>query len=172
MAATTRSRSRSSARAFGIVFQDPSLDDELTAEENMELHAVLYRVPRAKAKAHRGALKLRRSLGAPRGFRQAFLGRHEAPARNRARPAAPAAHSFLDEPTLGLDPQTRNHIWEFIRPQREEGMTVFFTTHYMDEADRVADQIAVIDHGKIVAGAPRRADKRTGGRPWKTRSSR
>jgi ABC-2 type transport system ATP-binding protein len=59
---------------------------------------------------------------------------------------------FLDEPTLGLDPQTRNHIWNFIRAiNKNEGMTVFFTTHYMDEAERIADRIAIIDHGKIIA---------------------
>jgi ABC-2 type transport system ATP-binding protein len=63
---------------------------------------------------------------------------------------------FLDEPTIGLDPQTRNHIWSFIQQlSREQKVTVFFTTHYMEEADRVADQVAVIDHGKIVAqGSP------------------
>jgi len=63
---------------------------------------------------------------------------------------------FLDEPTIGLDPQTRNHIWSYIQQlSKEEGVTVFFTTHYMDEADRVANDVAVIDHGKIVAqGAP------------------
>ena len=63
---------------------------------------------------------------------------------------------FLDEPTLGLDPQTRNHIWNFIQNlSKEEKVTVFFTTHYMEEADRVADQVAIIDHGKIVAqGTP------------------
>ena len=62
---------------------------------------------------------------------------------------------FLDEPTIGLDPQTRNHIWNHIQQlSKEEGVTVFFTTHYMDEADRVADEVAVIDHGKIVAQGP------------------
>jgi ABC-2 type transport system ATP-binding protein len=61
---------------------------------------------------------------------------------------------FLDEPTIGLDPQTRNHIWSYIQQlSKEEGVTVFFTTHYMDEADRVANDVAVIDHGKIVAQA-------------------
>jgi ABC-2 type transport system ATP-binding protein len=59
---------------------------------------------------------------------------------------------FLDEPTLGLDPQTRNHLWQYLEKlNKEEGITVFFTTHYMDEADRVAERIAIIDHGKIIA---------------------
>jgi ABC-2 type transport system ATP-binding protein len=59
---------------------------------------------------------------------------------------------FLDEPTSGLDPQTRNHIWSFVRSlSREENVTVLFTTHYMDEAERVADEIAIVDHGRIVA---------------------
>jgi len=73
---------------------------------------------------------------------------------------------FLDEPTAGLDPQTRNQIWEFIRGLcRDEQVTVFFTTHYMEEAERVADQIAVIDHGRIVAeGTPAALRQETGGR--------
>jgi len=70
---------------------------------------------------------------------------------------------FLDEPTIGLDPQTRNHIWGYIQSLcKDEGVTVFFTTHYMDEADRVANDVAVIDHGKIVAqGTPAELKERT-----------
>lgn len=70
---------------------------------------------------------------------------------------------FLDEPTLGLDPQTRNHIWSYIQNlNKKEGITVFFTTHYMDEAERVANEIAVIDHGKIIAsGSPEALKKQT-----------
>lgn len=70
---------------------------------------------------------------------------------------------FLDEPTLGLDPQTRNHIWEYVKNlNREEKVTVFFTTHYMEEADRIADRIAIIDHGKIlVQGTPAELKERT-----------
>src|SRR5215469_10872333 len=104
-------------RAFGIVFQDPSLDGELTAAENMELHGVLYRVPRAGApRARRGAAALRWPVGAARRLRQALLGRHEAPARNHPRAAAPAAHSVSrradcrarpadPQPDLGVHPR-------------------------------------------------------------------
>ena len=86
--------------------------------------------------------------------------------RNRLRAAAPAGILFLDEPTAGLDPQTRNQIWEFIRGlSRDEQVTVFFTTHYMEEAERVADRIAVIDHGRIVAeGTAAALRQQTGGR--------
>jgi ABC-2 type transport system ATP-binding protein len=80
---------------------------------------------------------------------------------------------FLDEPTAGLDPQTRNQIWEFIRAlSRDEHVTVFFTTHYMEEAERVADEVAVIDHGRIVAEAPPRCGNSPAGALWRMRSSR
>ena len=71
---------------------------------------------------------------------------------------------FLDEPTLGLDPQTRNHVWEYIKNlNKKENITVFFTTHYMEEADRMADYVNVIDHGKIIAkGSPEELKQKTG----------
>jgi ABC-2 type transport system ATP-binding protein len=70
---------------------------------------------------------------------------------------------FLDEPTLGLDPQTRNQLWTHVKHLNQtEGVTIFLTTHYMDEADRVAQRIAVIDHGKIVAqGSPQELKQQT-----------
>src|SRR6202012_3977670 len=73
---------------------------------------------------------------------------------------------FLDEPTIGLDPQTRNHIWTFIRSlSTEQNVTVFFTTHYMEEAERVADAVAIIDHGKIIAqDSPEALKEQTQGR--------
>jgi ABC-2 type transport system ATP-binding protein len=144
-------------RAFGIVFQDPSLDDMLTAFENMELHAVLYRVDR---RARRERIeKLLRFIGLW-DRRADFVKRFSGGMKRRLEIARALLHQpkimFLDEPTLGLDPQTRNHIWSYIEHlSREGGVTVFFTTHYMEEADRVADEIAVIDHGTIVAqGSP------------------
>ena len=140
-------------RAFGIVFQDPSLDDELTAYENMELHGVLYGVPR-KA--------LRERMEALLGFvglwerRSDYVKQFSGGMKRRLEIARAFLHQprllFLDEPTLGLDPQTRSHIWEFVRGlSREHQVTVFFTTHAMEEAERVADEITVIDHGRIVA---------------------
>jgi ABC-2 type transport system ATP-binding protein len=154
-------------RAFGIVFQDPSLDGELTAAENMELHGVLYRVPRAERRARVEAL-LR--LVALWERRDDYVKRFSGGMRRRLEIARALQHRprilFLDEPTAGLDPQTRNQIWEFIRGlSRDEQVTVFFTTHYMEEAERVADQIAVIDHGRIVAeGTAAALRQQTGGR--------
>jgi len=140
-------------RSFGIVFQDASLDQELTAYENLELHAVLYGVPRReRAALIEQFLKFVELWDRRDGRVKTFSGGM----KRRLEIARGLLHTpkvlFLDEPTLGLDPQTRNHIWSYVqRVVREQGMTVLFTTHYMDEADRVADQIAVVDHGKIVA---------------------
>jgi ABC-2 type transport system ATP-binding protein len=144
-------------RTFGIVFQDPSLDETLTAFENMELHAVLYGVDR-KDRAPRIERLLRFVELWER--RSDFVKRFSGGMKRRLEIARALLHEpgimFLDEPTLGLDPQTRNRIWSYIEGlSRERDVTIFFTTHYMEEADRVADQIAVIDHGKIVAqGSP------------------
>jgi ABC-2 type transport system ATP-binding protein len=140
-------------RAFGIVFQDPSLDDELTAYENMELHGVLYGVPRAERKARIAALLNFVELWERRDD---YVKRFSGGMKRRLEIARALLHQpqilFLDEPTSGLDPQTRNHIWSFVRSlSREENVTVLFTTHYMDEAERVADEIAIVDHGRIVA---------------------
>jgi len=153
-------------RAFGIVFQDPSLDGELTAAENMELHGVLYRIPRAERRARVEALL--RFVGL-RERRDDYVKRFSGGMKRRLEVARALQHRprilFLDEPTAGLDPQTRNQIWEFIRGLcRNEHVTVFFTTHYM-EAERVADQVAVIDHGRIVAqGTAEALRQETGGR--------
>jgi ABC-2 type transport system ATP-binding protein len=154
-------------RAFGIVFQDPSLDDELTAAENMELHGVLYRVPRAQRRER--AEVLLRFVGLWER-RDDYVKRFSGGMKRRLEIARALQHRprilFLDEPTAGLDPQTRNQIWEFIRELcRTERVTVFFTTHYMEEAERVADLIAVIDHGRIVAqGTAAALREETGGR--------
>jgi ABC-2 type transport system ATP-binding protein len=144
-------------RTFGIVFQDPSLDEALTAFENMELHAVLYRVdPRER----RGRIEKLLRFVELWNRRADFVKRFSGGMKRRLEIARALLHEpkiiFLDEPTLGLDPQTRNHIWSYIENlSKERDVTVFFTTHYMEEADRVADEIAVIDHGKIVAqGSP------------------
>jgi ABC-2 type transport system ATP-binding protein len=144
-------------RSFGIVFQDPSLDNELTATENMELHGVLYGVPRTERRNRIDSLLRFVELWDRRGDYVKF---YSGGMRRRLEVARALLHKpkilFLDEPTLGLDPQTRNHIWTFIQNlSKDEKVTVFFTTHHMEEAERVADQVAVIDHGKIVAqGSP------------------
>ncbi len=142
---------------FGIVFQDPSLDNELTAYENMELHGVLYSVPR-KVRTERieSLLKLFELWEKRDDYVKEFSGGM----RRRLEIARGFLHTpkilFLDEPTLGLDPQSRNQLWSHVKQQNEaEAVTVFLTTHYMDEAERVAHRIAIIDHGKIVAqGTP------------------
>jgi ABC-2 type transport system ATP-binding protein len=147
-------RQRDAARrSFGIVFQDPSLDEELTAKENMELHAVLYNVP----KAHR-AKRIEEMLQLVELWdrRDSYVKTYSGGMRRRLEIARGLLHQprilFLDEPTLGLDTQTRNLLWEYVKKlSREQGMTIFFTTHYLDEAEAVAERIAIIDHGKIVA---------------------
>src|SRR3989338_4225141 len=140
-------------RTFGIVFQDPSLDDELTAWENLELHGVLYAVPKNLRRQRMEELLTVVDLkDRANDFVRTFSGGM----KRRLEIARGLLHHpkilFLDEPTLGLDPQTRNKIWQYVKSlNKKEGMTVFFTTHYMDEAEKVADKIAIIDNGRIVA---------------------
>ena len=149
----------------GIVFQDPSLDGDMTAYENMELHAVFYHVPR-KIRAGRIEQLLRQFELWERRNDQVKL--FSGGMKRRLEIARGFLHSprilFLDEPTLGLDPQTRNQLWTHVKKlNQDEGVTVFLTTHYMDEADRVAKRIAIIDHGKIVAmGSPMELKEQTG----------
>jgi ABC-2 type transport system ATP-binding protein len=139
-------------KSFGIVFQDPSLDDELTAYENLEFHGVLYGVPKIlRRKRIEELLKYVDLWERRSSIVKTFSGGM----KRRLEIARGLLHHpkifFLDEPTLGLDPQTRNHIWNYIKKlNKEEGITVFFTTHYMDEAARVADRVSVIDHGDII----------------------
>jgi ABC-2 type transport system ATP-binding protein len=140
-------------KRFGIVFQDPSLDGELTAYENMDIHGVLYHVPR-KVRAERIELLLK--LFELWERRTSLVKTFSGGMRRRLEIARGLLHTpkilFLDEPTLGLDPQSRNQLWTHVKQLNEtEGVTVFLTTHYMDEADRVAHRIAIIDHGKIAA---------------------
>jgi len=152
-------------RSFGIVFQDPSLDEELTALENMELHGVLYGVPKKiRKKRIEELLNIVELWDRRNEPTKHFSGGM----KRRLEIARGLLHHpkilFLDEPTLGLDPQTRNHIWSYIKDlNKKEGVTVFFTTHYMDEAEKVADEVDIIDHGKIVAaGTPEELKKKTG----------
>ncbi len=139
-------------RSIGMVFQDPSLDDRLTAEENLHFHALIYNVPpnlrRQRAEQVLGIVGL-----ADR--RRALVRTFSGGMKRRLEIARGLLHHpkvlFLDEPTAGLDPQTRNAIWEHVRRLRDEvGITVFMTTHYMEEAEN-CDRIAIIDHGKLQA---------------------
>jgi ABC-2 type transport system ATP-binding protein len=150
---------------FGIVFQDPSLDGEMTARENMDMHGVFYHVP-GKVRGERIERLLKQfELWERRNDQvKTFSGGM----KRRLEIARALLHTprilFLDEPTLGLDPQTRNQLWTHVKElNKTDGVTVFLTTHYMDEAERVAGRIAIIDHGKIAAqGSPEQLKQQTG----------
>jgi ABC-2 type transport system ATP-binding protein len=152
-------------QSFGIVFQDPSLDGDMTGLENLELHAVLYHVPRRQAKERIESLLKLFELWDRRDVQ---VKKYSGGMKRRLEIARGFLHTpkilFLDEPTLGLDPQSRNQLWAQVKQLNEsEQVTVFLTTHYMDEADRVAHRIAVIDHGKGVAlGTSAEIKERTG----------
>jgi ABC-2 type transport system ATP-binding protein len=139
-------------RNIGLVFQDPTLDGYLTAEQNLRLHAELYGIDRALAPA-----RMRQVLEMVGLWerRKAAVGTFSGGMRRRLEIARGLMHSprvlFLDEPTIGLDPQTRSSIWSYIRLLRHsEETTIFLTTHYMEEAE-VCDRIAIMDQGEIVA---------------------
>jgi ABC-2 type transport system ATP-binding protein len=139
--------------SFGIIFQDPSLDDDLTAWENLEFHGVLYGLPK---KIRRDRIAELLKVVELEKRRNDLVKEFSGGMKRRLEIARGLLHHpkiiFLDEPTLGLDPQTRNHLWSYIRDMNQkEGITVFFSTHYMEEADRMADRIAIIDNGKIIA---------------------
>jgi ABC-2 type transport system ATP-binding protein len=152
-------------RSFGIVFQDPSLDGDMTAKENLELHAVLYHVPKREARVRIESLLKLFELWERRDVQ---VKKFSGGMKRRLEIARGFLHTpkilFLDEPTLGLDPQSRNQLWAQVKQLNEsEQVTVFLTTHYMDEAERVAHRVAVIDHGKIVAiGTSAEIKERTG----------
>lgn len=160
------SREQASARkSFGIVFQDPALEEELTAYENMQIHAVLYGVPKDEQADRIGELLKLVDLWERR---KSYVKTYSGGMRRRLEIARGLLHHpkilFLDEPTLGLDTQTRNLLWNYVEKLNiNEGMTIFFTTHYLDEAQTAADRIAIIDSGKIIAtGTTKQLAKQTG----------
>jgi ABC-2 type transport system ATP-binding protein len=151
-------------KSFGIVFQDPSLDDELTAYENMEFHAIFYGVKKDLRKSRiESLLKLVELWDRKNEQVKHFSGGM----KRRLEIARGLIHHpkilFLDEPTIGLDPQTRNFLWKYIKEMnKKEKMTVFLTTHYMEEAEKISDRIAIIDHGKIISiGTPAEIKNKT-----------
>jgi ABC-2 type transport system ATP-binding protein len=151
-------------KSFGIVFQDPSLDDDMTAYENMQLHGVLYHVLKREIDTRiKELLNFVELWDRKDNMVKTFSGGM----KRRLEIARGLLHHpkilFLDEPTLGLDPQTRNHMWQYVEDlNKKEGMTVFFTTHYMEEAEKIAKRIAIIDHGRIIAtGSPSELKKQT-----------
>jgi len=140
-------------KSIGIVFQDQSLDEELTAYENMDFHGRLYRIPGEVRRQRIGELLTLVGLD---DRKDDLVKTYSGGMRRRLEIARGLLHEpklrFLDEPTLGLDPQTRNHLWEYIaRLNDEKGITIILTTHYMEEADRLCDRVAIIDRGTIIA---------------------
>ncbi len=153
-------------RRIGLVFQESTADSDLTGRENLELAAALFEVPRREARGRIDALLARMQIGdAADRLTKTYSGGM----RRRLELAVGIIHSpsvlFLDEPTLGLDPQGRAGFWKYVQELRQEhGMTVFVTTHYLDEADTICDRISIIDHGRIVAtGTPSDLKDRLGG---------
>jgi len=153
-------------KSIGIVFQEPSSDDILTGSENLRLHAMMYGLP--------GSLSRRRidellTLVDLTDRRNDLVKKYSGGMRRRLELARGLLHRpkvlFLDEPTLGLDPQSREHIWHYIeRMVKEEHVTIILTTHYMEEADMLCDRVGIIDFGKIVVlDSPSRLKKVIGG---------
>lgn len=137
---------------IGIVFQDSTLDARMTVEENLKYHCAFYQVPKNEVR-ERVAFAL--DLVELTDWRRAAVGSLSGGMKRRAEIARGLVHDpkvlFLDEPTTGLDPQTRANVWEYIqRLQKQKNMTIFLTTHYMDEAE-VCSKVVIMDHGKIVA---------------------
>ena len=139
-------------QSIGLVFQDPSLDEQLSGLQNMRFHALVYNIP-ASVREQRIEHMLR--MVELWDKRNSEVRTYSGGMKRRLEIARGLLHYpkvlFLDEPTLGLDPQTRNRIWEYIlEMRRREKTTIFLTTHYMDEAENT-DRIAIIDHGRLVA---------------------
>jgi ABC-2 type transport system ATP-binding protein len=139
-------------RSIGLVFQDPTLDEYLTAEQNLRFHAYAYNIPKEIREKRIGEVLELVELA---DRRQSRVRTFSGGMKRRLEIARGLLHSprvlFLDEPTLGLDPQTRRHIWDHILDARKQNnLTIFLTTHYMDEAEN-SDRISIIDHGNIIA---------------------
>jgi ABC-2 type transport system ATP-binding protein len=140
-------------KSIGMVFQEPALDNYLTGRENLEFHGMMYGLSRREAKKRvKEALKIVELDE----FADKLVQTYSGGMKRRLEIARALVHQpkilFLDEPTLGLDAQTRRKIWEYIKKlNKERGVTIILTTHYMEEADFLTDRVAIIDYGKIVA---------------------
>ncbi len=140
-------------RSIGIVFQEPALDIKLTGEENLEFHAMLYGIKKAERRIR---IKEVIELVELTEKKNVLVENYSGGMKRRLEIARGLIHKpevlFLDEPTLGLDAQTRRHIWDYIKKlNKEGGVTIILTTHYMEEADFLCDRIAIMDRGKFVA---------------------
>ena len=139
-------------KSIGVVFQDSTLDKQMTVEENLKMHCIFYKVPKSEVEER---IKFVLDLVDLAPYRKKSVSALSGGMKRRVEIARGLIHYpkvlFLDEPTTGLDPQTRVHIWDYIvRLQKEKGITIFLTTHYLDEAE-VCKKVAVIDHGEIIA---------------------
>lgn len=139
--------------SIGIVFQDPSLESKLTGKENLEFHAMMYSMPKNERKKRINEVL---ELVELTDKANVLVEKYSGGMKRRLEIARGLMHKpkvlFLDEPTLGLDAQTRRHIWDYIKKlNKESGVTIILTTHYMEEADYLCERVAIIDHGKIVA---------------------
>jgi len=140
-------------KSIGVVFQDTALDSNLTGRENLEFHGIMYGVPK-KVRESRISEVLR--LVELEDKQKVLVEKYSGGMKRRLEIARGLIHKpkvlFLDEPTLGLDAQTRRHIWDYIKKLKSEGgVAIILTTHYMEEADYLCDRVAIIDHGKIIA---------------------
>jgi ABC-2 type transport system ATP-binding protein len=153
-------------KSIGIVFQDPSVDDRLTGRENLEIHADLYGVPLSEKKTQIDKVLELVELSSRS---DELVRNYSSGMRRRLEIARSLVHTpkvlFLDEPTIGLDPQSRDHIWSYIRELlKTKDITIILTTHYMEEADKLCDLLAIIDHGNIVAlDTPENLKEKLGG---------
>ena len=148
--------------SIGIVFQELTLDRDMTVREILEYHGRLYSMPKAQRQARVDELLSLVELEAKRDVLTRYLSggmkrRLEIARGLMTRPRV----LFMDEPTIGLDPQTRIRIWEYVRDINRQGTTIFLTTHYMDEADQLSDYISIVDHGQIIAT----------GKPWELKNA-
>jgi ABC-2 type transport system ATP-binding protein len=140
-------------RSIGVVFQEPALDGKLTGRENLEFHTMMYGIGKDERRRRIGEVLALVELADKAGT---LVEKYSGGMKRRLEIARGLTHRpkvlFLDEPTLGLDAQTRRHIWEYIRKlNKEGGVTIILTTHYMEEADYLCGRIAIMDHGKFVA---------------------
>ncbi|MCD6115332.1 ATP-binding cassette domain-containing protein [bacterium] len=153
-------------KSIGVVFQEPALDNKLTGRENLEFHAMLYGMNKDERNKRINEVL---ELVELKDKADILVENYSGGMKRRLEIARGLVHKpkvlFLDEPTLGLDAQTRRHIWEYIQKlNREHNVTIILTTHYMEEADYLCDRVAIIDHGKIIAmDTPERLKDKLGG---------
>ena len=152
-------------KRIGVVFQEPTVDRDLTAWQNLYIHGRIYGLSRSlieqRARELMELVGLEKAMHRPlRSYSGGMLRRFEIARALLAEPQV----LFMDEPTVGLDPQARTRVWEVIEELKKQGVTVFLTTHYMEEAERLCDRVAIIDHGRIIAeGSPDELKTKVGG---------